>query len=174
MFYIGDVQVSVNSGLVVFDDPGRESPLQIKVDDFPVLLDFLESFKLDRRRAFRVPVSYLANELTVLVEHGGLSYSAKAFDISAHGILLEFPDGSMPKLLLDERTQITLELGEHRAALTGIACRYDPPRYGISFDQSMQEETRASLRSIVRYAEEQWLARRIHGEKSPTTQTSLT
>lgn len=165
MFYIGDVQVSTKNGLVVFNDPSRESPLQIKLNDFPLVLDFLDSFELDRRRAFRVPVSHLASELTVLVEHDGLPHSAKAFDINVHGILVEFPNGSMPDLLPNERTQITLEFSEHRAVLTGDVCRCDPPRCGISFDQSMQQDARASLQSIIRRVEEQWLARRVHGER---------
>ena len=166
MFSIGGVKVSTKDGLVIFDGPGREAPVQIKVDDFPLVLDYLDSFELDRRKAFRVPVSHLANELSVLVEYNGLSYSAKACDINVYGVLLEFPHGSMPDLLPDEKMRITLDLDEHRAVVIGSSCRCDPPRTGVSFDQFMSQDTRSSLQSIVRNVEEQWLARRVHGENT--------
>jgi hypothetical protein len=160
---VGNVMITCGEGLVTFDDPLRESPLQLKYDDLPLLLDLLDSVEWERRRAFRVPV-WGAHELSAVVEHHGQAHTADAVDISSAGVLLELGERGTRDLSVDDVVSVTLQWRDVRTTLSGVVHRCDGQRYGILFPSVLRRENVAShllLRWIVNQLESQWLSRQI-------------
>jgi len=165
---IGNVVIACEDGIVTFDDPLRGSPLCINYDDFPLLLDVLDSVEWDRRRAFRVPV-WTQSQLSAAIEYDGNTYDdVDAVDISLAGVLLDLSESDAPDLSIDDSVNVTLQLNDVKATLSGIVRRCVGRRYGIVFPASLhrqQVNPPLQLRLIVNQLESQWLSKRIHDKQ---------
>lgn len=167
---IGNVVIACEDGIVTFDDPLRGSPLCINYDDFPLLLDVLDSVEWDRRRAFRVPV-WTESQLTAAIEYEGATYNdVDPVDISLAGVLIDLGDSDAPDLSMDDSLSVTLRLGDIKTTLSGVVRRCDGRRYGIVFPASLhrqQVNPPLQLRLIVNQLESQWLSKRIDEKREP-------
>jgi hypothetical protein len=163
---VGNVNIVCDEGLLTFVDPNRETPVQIKVEDISLLLDFLDSVDWDRRRAFRVPLSK-SRALYVDITWHEMTYPVTPLDVSLTGILVEFDHRLAPDLAIDDSVGVTLKLGEVSASLMGtIKRRTGYGRYGIFFSGAVsgqRVDPPIALLSIVSQLETQWLLQRIYG-----------
>ena len=165
---IGNVVIACEDGIVTFDDPLRGSPLCINYDDFPLLLDVLDSVEWDRRRAFRVPV-WSESQLSASLEYGGNTYDdVDAVDISLAGVLIDLGDSDAPELSMHDNVNVTLQLNNIKERLSGVVRRCSGRRYGIVFPASLhrqQVNPPLQLRLIVNQLESQWLSKRIREKR---------
>lgn len=118
----------------------------------------------ESRTVFRVPV---------LVEHGlevelkaedGRTWSVTGLDVSAGGMLIEFPSGSDPDFPTDTRIGVGLRLEDKTATATGIVRHHHGSRYGLLFAESLQEGElipEQQLRSLLTTLETRWLQLRV-------------
>jgi hypothetical protein len=118
----------------------------------------------ESRTVFRVPV---------LVEHGlevevkaedGRTWSVTGLDVSAGGMLIEFPSSSDPDFPVGTRIGIELRLEDKTASATGIVRHHHGSRYGLLFAESLQKGElipEQQLRSLLTTLETRWLQNRL-------------
>jgi hypothetical protein len=119
---------------------------------------------IESRTVFRVPV---------LVEHGlevqlkaedERTWSVTGLDVSAGGMLIEFPPGSDPDLAIDTQIGVELRLEDKTATATGIVRHHHGSRYGLFFAESLQQGElipEQGLRGLLSTLETRWLQHRV-------------
>jgi hypothetical protein len=119
---------------------------------------------IESRTVFRVPV---------LVEHGlevhlkaedGRAWSVTGLDVSAGGMLIEFPPENDPDLAIDTQIGVELHLEDKTATATGIVRHHHGSRYGLLFAESLQQGElipEQELRSLLTTLETRWLQHRV-------------
>ena len=165
---IGNVVITCEDGMVTFDDPLRGSPLCVNYDDFPLLLDVLDSREWDRRRTFRFPV-WTESQLSAVIEYDGIIYDdVDVVDISSAGVLIDLVNSDAPDLSMDDSLNVTLQLNDIKTTLSGVVRHCVGRRYGIVFPASLHREQAnppLQLRLIVNQLESQWLSKRIYEKR---------
>ncbi len=162
---IRDLQLTFDGETLVIsslDNPNRS--VAMDAESVVDLVEFVTSFAqtgANRRMTFRVPV-LAESKFDVRVVVRGKDFRATPVDISMTGIFLDFPRQHWVDLPPDSMLGIKMRLGDHLQELYGNVRRCEGLGYGISFPDSITDESvepPIDLRRIVMELQRQWTAK---------------
>jgi hypothetical protein len=89
-----------------------------------------------------------------LVADDNRQLSLQVFDISYHGIGIEFSSNVDPELPIESRHQLHLSLGGNSATLQAVVRHHEGRHYGLFFPETVDEGGSASTDSYTQIVKE--------------------
>jgi hypothetical protein len=164
---IGNISIFSDGQSLTFQDSHNpRSHITLPASKLTAIIDFLRSIDPDmaeRRTGLRVPL-LPSSGLSVSVTFGRQMCLVNPLNISLSGILIEFLDDQVYEMSIGAHVEITLQLGDKTADLSGVVRRCDGKRYGIFFLDSIRHhelDPPDSLQVIYTTIERQWLRKKL-------------
>ncbi|MCA9470736.1 MAG: PilZ domain-containing protein [Nitrospirales bacterium] len=114
----------------------------------------------DRRDGFRARVVHGLNLESELRCSKNKVWPSKALNLSQQGVLLEFPKGSVPSVIVDDKVSVKLCCHEDIVWVPGVVRHQRGNRVGIYFPEFMHRSTHSTaqiISRILRAVERGWL-----------------